>query len=71
MALVITLSLIVLVTIAVMAFFARATSNRLIEAWRKENGRLVYQLKVPNGYRSDIDNRSGLALEIEGGTSKI
>ena len=34
MALVVTLSLIVLVTIAAMAFFARATSNRVIEASR-------------------------------------
>ena len=39
-------------------------------AWRKENGRLVYQLKVPKGYRVDIDNRSGLTLVKEGGTSK-
>ena len=43
MALVITLSLIVLVTIAVMAFFARATSNRLIEASRS-NAVLADQL---------------------------
>ncbi|MFZ4779263.1 MAG: hypothetical protein ACOYM3_28195, partial [Terrimicrobiaceae bacterium] len=43
MALVITLSLIVLVTIAAMAFFARATSNRLIEASRS-NAVLAEQL---------------------------
>jgi len=39
-------------------------------AWRKENGRLVYRLKVPKGYRVEIDNRSGLTLVKEGGTSK-
>ncbi len=43
MALVVTLSLIVLVTIAAMAFFARATSNRIIEASRS-NQILVSQL---------------------------
>jgi alpha-L-rhamnosidase len=34
-------------------------------AWRKEDGRLVYRLKVPEGYRLDIDNRSGLTLVKE------
>ncbi len=34
-------------------------------AWRKENGRLCYRLKVPEGYRSEIDNRSGLTLVKE------
>lgn len=43
MALVVTLSLIVLVTITAMAFFARATSNRLVEASRA-NQVLVSQL---------------------------
>ncbi|MCX6970671.1 MAG: hypothetical protein NTV93_11065 [Verrucomicrobia bacterium] len=43
MALVITLALIVLVTIATMAFFARATSNRVIEASRS-NAVLAEQL---------------------------
>ena len=43
MALVITLSLIVLVTIAAMAFFLRATSNRLVESSRS-NQTLVQQV---------------------------
>jgi alpha-L-rhamnosidase len=34
-------------------------------AWHKENDRLVYRLAVPKGYRSDINNRSGLTLGTE------
>jgi alpha-L-rhamnosidase len=34
-------------------------------AWRKQDGRLVYRLIVPEGYRLDIENRSGLTLVKE------
>jgi len=54
MALVITLSLIVLVTITAMAFFARATSNRVIEASRS-NAVLAEQLgKTGADYATSI-----------------
>jgi len=35
-------------------------------AWLKEDGRLVYQLNVPAGYRVDIANDSGLTLVAAG-----
>ena len=40
-------------------------------AWRKEDGRLVYRLKVPDGYRVEIDNRSGLTPVAAGETPNM
>ena len=40
-------------------------------AWRKEDGRLVYRLKVPDGYRVEIDNRSGLTPVAAGETPNL
>lgn len=63
MALVITLSLIVLVTIAAMAFFLRATSNRLVESSRS-NQTLVQQVTatatdyVAGQFQSEIADKA-------------
>jgi alpha-L-rhamnosidase len=42
------------------------TADGLVELrWRKDGPRLVYQLKLPAGWQSTLDNQSGLKLTAE------